>query len=170
MYPPTLKIHQITLKPYAPHDENAYVEMALDELSVRFMGGANGIEREERAVFKKIFELYKRNNKRWFWIWGVYKNDKLCGHFELKETIDTTDEELEIVYLTHPNERRKGIMLMVLTLIKQQQKHWNKRIIATVSPKNVASLALLEKWGVEKKELLTDKETGETYLKLRLHK
>jgi len=168
MLPPKFQTTFFTLKPYLPENEDRYLEIALDKVSLQYMGGATGIEEEERKLFKKIFQLYKTSKKRWFWIWGIYSNEELCGHLELKETEYTTDTELEIVYMIHPNERRKGIMSTVLSFLKGKQQGWQKRIIATVSPENLDSIRLLQKWGIEKTERLIDKETGEIFLKLTL--
>jgi len=147
------------LKAYNKRDEDRFVEIALDKMSTRFMGGSTGIDAEERKVFKKIFEVYQRNDKRWFWIWGIYKNDLLCGHLELKETEHTDKDELEVVFMVHPRERRKGIMFDVLVLLQENQKSWNRTIIATVNPENENSLSLFEKCGTVKKEQL---ENGQT--------
>ena len=99
MVPPILNSKHYSLKPYSPADEDRFVEISLDEVSTRFMGGANGNEQEERVLFKKIFEIYERKDERWFWVWGIYKDNLLCGHFELKETEHTNDNELELVYM-----------------------------------------------------------------------
>lgn len=168
MYPPEFKTKQFTLKQYAPEDEDRFVEMSIDPTSVQFMGGSTGKEAEERKLFRKIFEVYKRTDERWFWIWGIYTNKQLCAHLEMKETEHTNDGELEIVYMVHPEERRKGLMTAVLSLLKQQQKIWRKRIIATISPNNLNSIALLQKWGIDKKEILADPDTGEKYFKFLL--
>ncbi|TPN82872.1 GNAT family N-acetyltransferase [Aquimarina algicola] len=170
MLPPEFQTDFFSLKPYALENEDKYIEIVLDEFSIQYMGGSSGIEDDERKLFKKIFQIYNRNDERWFWIWGIYKNELLCGHLELKETEHTTDTELEIVYMIHPNERRKGIMSKVLSFIKEKQQDWKKRIIATVNPKNLDSITLLEKWGIEKTEILINSETGEEFLKLILKK
>jgi len=165
-YPPEFKTNRLIIKPYKPADEDRYVEIALDEVSTRFMGGSTGIEADERKLFRKIFDVYKQDNERWFWIWGIYKDDLLCGHLEIKETKSTNKDELEVVYMIHPDERRKGIMTEVLSLLKEQQKNWQRTIIATVNLKNLHSIALLKKCGTSKKEVLTNSETNEQYLKL----
>ena len=170
MYPPELKTQRFSLTPYSPQDEDRFVEMALDEASIRFMGGASGNELEERMLFKKILEMYKTENERWFWIWGIYKKNLLAGHLELKETEHTKENELEMVYMVHPHERRIGIMTEVLALLKKKQADWQKRLVATVSPDNLGSIALLKKWGIETEEALVDNETGKEYLKLLLEK
>ncbi len=168
MIPPEITANGIELKPYLPKDEESFVFMNLDEDVKRFMSGSEGIAEEERKLFKGIFEIYEGNDKRWFWIWGIYKNQRLCGHLELKETEHTQKDELEMVYMVHPKERRKGIITAVLTTLKQYQHVWKKRIIATVSPENKNSLGALEKWGIERREICIDRETAQEYLKLVL--
>lgn len=168
MHPPILHTHRFTLMPYRQEDEDRFVEIALDKTSMQFMGGATGDEEEERALFKKVLALYQKEDQRWFWIWGIYEKDLLCGHLEMKESEHTTEHELEIVYMIHPDLRRQGVMTEVLALLKQKQESWGKRIIATVSPNNNSSLSLLEKWGIEKKEMLINEEKGEEYFKLSL--
>ncbi len=170
MFPPTYQTQRFILKPYEPKDEERFIEIALDKESIHFMGGANGIEAEARELFQKILKTYplQDQDRRWFWIWGVYEDDRLCAHLEMKDTENTQPHELEIVYMVHPDARRKGLMTEVLLFLKSQQIEWNRRIIATVSPNNLNSLSLLEKWGIESKETLTDSETQKVYYKLIL--
>ncbi len=168
MYPPVFYTSRFTLKPYAAEDADRFVEISLDSVSTRFMGGSTGSEHEERRLFNKILQVYEQKDKRWFWIWGIYKDDLLCGHLEMKESAHTTDNELELVYMVHPNERRKGVMTEVMSFMKEKQHSWQRRIIATVSPENTNSILLLNKWGIAKKELLLNDETGKKYLKLTL--
>lgn len=170
MLPPTLKVNTYILKPYDADDEDRFVEMALDQEVIWYMDGANGQEEEERKLFKKIQEIYGKREEKWFWIWGIYQEDRLCGHVELKETSHTAENELEIVYMMHPAERRKGIMTAILFFIKNQQNHWGKRIIATVQPANRQSISLLKKWGIEETERIIDHDTREEYLKLTLRR
>jgi len=134
--------HQINkallLKPYEYTDENRFVEMSLDEQVIKYMDGASGEEEAERALFQKIFTIYSASaNTRIFNIWGIYKNDQLCGHLELKETADTTKAELEIVYMIHPAARRQGIMLKVLDYIKNNQTIWQRKGFVKVYLKTI---------------------------------
>ncbi len=169
MKPPIYQTPRFTLKAYTPKDENPFVAMCIDPVSVTFMGGAEGIEAQERELFQRISKLYEKENvTRWFWIWGVYEGEKLCAHLELKETGHTNPDELEIVYMVHPEHRRKGVMTEVLALLKENQVEWKRKIIATVSPKNIVSLSLLEKWGIDKQEVVKDSDGGDDYLKVWL--
>jgi RimJ/RimL family protein N-acetyltransferase len=156
MLPPVITTERLILKPYETSDEDIFVEIALDKDAQQFMGGVTPDEAEERRLFRKIFDIYNSNDPRWFWIWGIYEDNKLCGHFELKETVHTGPNELEIVYMIHPKERRRGIMSEVLKAFKGKQAEWNRTIIATTSPDNNASISLLRQWGIEEQELLPD--------------
>jgi len=77
MIPPTYQTQRFILKPYEPKDEDRFVEMALDAESVKFMGGSTGKEADERVFFQSIAKLYKRQDKRWLWVWGVYEDNCL---------------------------------------------------------------------------------------------
>ncbi len=171
MYPPHLKTNRFTLLPYRQKDEDRFVVMGLDPAVLQFMGGGadTADEAGERKFFQKIFTIYDdTESKRWFWIWGIYENDLLCGHFELKETQYTSEQELEIVYMTHPAARRKGLMREVLAFFKSNQKVWGKTIIATVSQQNSISIQLLEEWGITKKQLIDPKDGEESFWKFTL--
>jgi len=163
MRPPKLKTKRYKLSHYEDTHEDRFVEMGLDPLSIKFMGGASGIEAEERAMFKKIQSLYDSDGTRWFWIWAITQKNILCGHLELKETEHTNEDELEIVFVVHPDKRGEGIMTEVLQFLKSHQHNWKRRIISTVSPNNKASMALMNKWGIEKREVIEDEEDGDYY-------
>ena len=168
MFPPVINTTRFTLKPYGRHDEDAFIEIILDKEAQQFMGGVTPDEEVERRLFQKIFDIYESNDKRWFWIWGIYEGNRLCGHFELKETEHTNAGELEIVYMVHPKERGRGVMSEVLKAFKNRQSDWERIIIATTSPDNDISIALLKKWGIERQEILTDPDTAEQFYKFYL--
>jgi len=170
MLPPIYHTKRCTLKAYSKQDENRFVEISMNKQSVQFMGGASGIEQEERELFQKIIKIYDSNNPRWFWIWGIYLDGKLAGHLELKETKHTDDKELEVVYMIHPESRRQGIMKEVLLHLIGLQEDWNRRIIATVAKDNFPSISLLEKVGFGQKEEAEDEESEEGYWKMKWEK
>ena len=167
MLPPILKTKRYVIGRYSQEDETRYLEMALDPEAIKFMGGLSGMN-EEKERFQKIFKIYNSSDERWFWIWGVYKGGQLCAHVELKETEHTASNELEIVYMVHPEERRKGLMFEILKAIKENQFEWGRTIIATVSPENKQSLDLLQQWGVDRKQIFLSEDTGEQYYKMHL--
>jgi RimJ/RimL family protein N-acetyltransferase len=141
----------------------------LDHLVMEFMGNREGVGQAKHELFHKIFDVYDRQGQgRWFWIWGIYVEEQLCGHFELKETPHTQADELEIVYLLHPDARGNGLMHSILSFIKSIQGEWGRRLIATVSPDNKRSLSLLKKWGISHQEWISSDDGDGDYLKLRL--
>ncbi len=158
---------ELSIRPYERSDEDRFVEMSMDQEVIQYMSGTSGKEEEESALFQKIFTIYEgTSNARIFHIWGIYLKDQLVGHLELKETEHTTDKELEIVFMMHPDTRRKGIMRKVLRFIQNNQVFFHRRIIATVHSENKGSLKLLKKWGHSYPS--TYYEDGVKFLKLRL--
>ncbi|MEM1124167.1 MAG: GNAT family N-acetyltransferase [Bacteroidota bacterium] len=159
----------ILIKPYERSDEDRFMEMSVDQAVIQYMSGANGDEWEERQLFQKIFAIYDRTeNVPFFYIWGIYQNEQLVGHVELKETEHTSEKELEIVYMLHPDARRKGIMKTVLLFFQNNQFFFDRQIIATVHTDNEASLKLLKKWGYARKTYYIEDSTK--YIKIWLKK
>lgn len=168
MRPSLFKITKtITIKPYERSDEDRFVEMSMDQAVVEYMSGASGVEEEERALFQKIFTIYDRPSRDpIFYIWGIYFKDQLVGHLELKETEHTSDSELEIVFMMHPDARQSGIMKTVLLFFQNNQFFFDRQIIATVHGENKKSLNLLKKWGHSRREFY--EEEGVKYVKVWL--
>lgn len=166
METPVYHTENYSLKPYRLEDEDRYIEMILDPACQEYMGNIQADEAAEREFYKKIFEIYEKKWERWFWIWGIFEGDKLCGHLELKETQHTKADELEIVYMVHPEERKRGLMTEVLNFLKENQGTWARKITATVDLKNENSISTLKKWGIDSKEIL--EEEGEKFYKLVL--
>ncbi|MFK8105441.1 MAG: GNAT family N-acetyltransferase [Saprospiraceae bacterium] len=168
MLPLIYETQHLILRPYRRQDQVRFVEMFLDPSLAKYMDDHLKTEGEALDFFEKIFELYAAKMDSWFWVWGIYEKDKLCGHLEVKETEHTNATQLEIVYIIHFAERRKGLMTEVLAFLKKQSKIWKKQIIATVDPENTNSIALLQKWGITQQATLHDSATGAPYLKLSL--
>lgn len=169
MKPPVYFTKRLQLRPYIETDIDRYLETTIDPVSVQFMGNLNQSIQTERELFYRIFQLYKNSDSdRWFWVWAIVKEDIYCGHIELKQTPNTSFDELEIVYMIHPNERRKGFMKEVLEFFKNKQHIWKRKIIATINPENKNSKILLSHWGIEKEKLIIDKEDRQPFLKIWL--
>lgn len=167
MYPPTFEEKAFSLKAYTSQDEERFVEIMRDPKTREFMNGENETETYVRNLFQQVFDIYKnKDSKKWHWCWGIYKDDVLAGLVALKETHHTTKEELEIVYVIHPEFRRTGLMTKVLFFLGSKQEEWKRKIIATVKPRNKVSLQVLEKWGIKRKELI--KNDPEDYHKIQL--
>ncbi len=169
MKPPVYATGRFELRPYLPGDLERFIETGTQEDVIRYMGGTDEDPEVERKMFAKILSIYEKSEEdRWFWIWAISDQGKMVGHFELKETQYTNEGELEIVYMIHPEERRRGIMKDVLGFLKEQQHLWNRRIIATVSPQNLPSLSLLDSWGIEYKKTIEEPDSEGSFYKLLL--
>lgn len=167
MKPASFQVGKYQLKPYLPKDEDRFVEMNIDPQVAKFMDGGVGDAQAGKELFQKIFNLYaSTSSDRIFYVWGIYEEDKLCGHFELKETEHTAKDELEIVYMIHPAERGRGIMSTILNFFQKEQSIFGKNIIATVHPQNNTSLRLLEKWGIQTRKIIKNGE--DAFLKIWL--
>jgi len=165
MLPPILKTEGFILKAISQEDKEPYIELALDRVTQEFMGKRT--EAELQHSLPKVLAIYaKEESDRWHWIWGIYVDEKLAGYLELKDTEHTKEDELEVVYIIHPQFRRTGLMTSVLLFLKSKQVEWERRIIATVKPRHKASLGALEKWGIERKEIV--KHDPEDYYKIYL--
>ncbi len=168
MLPLTYQTQRFTLQPYRREDQARFVEMFLDPSLAKYMDDHLKTEAEAADFFEKIFKLYTTKTDKWFWVWGVYEAGQLCAHLEVKETEHTNAAQLEIVYIVHFAERRRGLMTEVLAFLKVQGKTWGRQLIATVDPQNANSLALLRKLGITQQETLHDPITEAPYLKLIL--
>lgn len=143
--------------------------MGTDTEVIRFMGGADGDVEKQTEIFWKIFKLYDEpaaNETKLFW--AIHEDKKLVGHVQLKPTIFTEGNELELVYMVHPDSRNKGVMNEVLALLKQVQAQWTTQIIVTIDFDNDISVRLMEKWGIVKREERIDPDDGVEYWKMWL--
>lgn len=143
--------------------------MTTDKEVMHFMGGADGDIEKQTKKFEKLLDVYEQpptSETKLFW--AIHQGQKLVGHVQLKPTDYTNKNELELVYMVHPDSRRKGLMTEVLNLIKQEQYRWKQQIIATIEFDNEISMRLLNNWGIIKKETQIDPEDGEHYWKVWL--
>ncbi|MDB4655885.1 GNAT family N-acetyltransferase [Flavobacteriales bacterium] len=169
MTPTTFHTARFTIRPYCLNDKTRFVEMGTDKEVVRFMGGADGDKVKQAQIFQKIFNLYSEpetNETKLFW--AIAEANKLVGHVQLKQTIFTEEDELEIVYMIHPDARNHGVMSEVLDFFKSNQQLWGKRIIATADFDNDISFRLLENWGIEKRDARIDPDDGVQFWKIWL--
>lgn len=167
MYPPVFATKTFSLQGYSLSHEERHVELMRDPTTRHFMDDEDETEEDVRNMFHKVFPIYEKSEStKWHWIWAIYKDSVFAGHLELKDTTHTTKEELEIVYAIHPEFRRIGLMTSVLFLLASKQEEWERKIIATVDPKNKVSLKVLENWGIDRIEIIQD--DGEDCHKIHL--
>lgn len=160
-----LSTKRTKLRKYLPADREVFADLFTDKEVVFFMGGPRCEEREDAYnLFDKTFQIYDKTlfPDRHFEIWAIEHGGAVIGHFELKKSRDTYDNELEIVYLLNKDHWGKGLMPEVLKEVNDYANKLGCRLIATVNPENENSMRVLKKIGIEKDEWITDEE-GRTY-------
>jgi len=146
------------LRKYTDQDREAFALLFTDK-EVNFYMGGEHCETPEDAynLFDKCFEIYAgKFPERYFEIWAVEFKNKIIGHAELKQTNNTTCNELEVVYLLDKNYQGKGFMTEILKELNEYAKRSGKQMIATVNPENEKSVRVLVKTGIEKEGWVTE--------------
>jgi RimJ/RimL family protein N-acetyltransferase len=146
------------LRKYTVQDREAFALLFTDKEVNFYMGGEHCETMEDvYKLFDKCFEIYSgKYPERYFEIWAVEFENKMIGHAELKQTNNTTDNELEVVYLLYKNYQGKGFMTEILKELNEYAKRSGKKMIATVNPENEKSVRVLVKTGIEKEGWITE--------------
>ncbi len=143
----TISTKHCILRRYSDDDRNEFCRIFTDESVMQYMGDGP-CESEEKAslLFDRIMEIYQKTDKH-FEIWAITIENRLAGHFELKQTVNTSQEELEIIYLLDKPYWGKQLMPEVVKEIKNYAAGYSKQLIATVNPENWNSIKVLERSG-----------------------
>ena len=152
------------LRKYKESDKNTFIQLFTDKEVNHFMGGAN-CETYEDAIelFEKGFKIYEGFfPDRHFELWAIEYENQMIGHFELKQTSNTSDSELEIVYMLGKEYWGKGLMPEIINEVNKYASGFGKQLIATINPENIKTVKALNKIGIEKEEW-TEDEDGEVY-------
>ena len=149
---------RIHLRKYTDDDRETVADFFTDADIGRYMGdGPSDTRNDAYTLFNKVLEIYGRENpSRHFEVWGIELDSDLIGHLELKSTVNTNKDELEVVYLLDKDYWGKGIMVEVLAALQKHASNFQKKIIATVKEQNHNSIRVLEKIGIEKMSRLKD--------------
>lgn len=152
------------LRKYEEGDRKVFADLFTDKEVNFYMGGQKCETREDAySLFDKCFEIYEGKFRgRHFEIWAVLYENNTIGHIELKQTNNTDEDELEVVYLLDKNFHGIGLMTEILQKINSYAGSHNKKLIATINPDNIKSLKVLEKTGIEKQGWINDAD-GKTY-------
>ncbi len=169
-HPPVFDFGRFKLRPYVKEDEQSVVNMFREPTAHEAMRKEIMTIQQAKNLFAKTQGIYSSDkSKRWFWIWGIEVDGKNQGHFELKETDNTKENELELVYMLMPEVRRQGILTKILERFKREQVVWDKKVIATVNRHNTVSIQLLDlKWGIESREKIFEEDEDDFYWKFVL--
>jgi len=139
------------LRKYQLSDKAIMIRLFMDEVVGEHMGnGPCEAEADALALFNKIMQLYEKSPvKRHFEIWAITVDGQFAGHFELKASQHTDDNELEVVYMLDQTYWGKGLMPEILQVINLHAQSFDKQLIATINPDNRKTVRALEKTGIE---------------------
>ncbi|WP_217198292.1 GNAT family N-acetyltransferase [Streptomyces buecherae] len=142
---PTLRTARMTLTPYRPEDEDAFVGLLRDEEVCRWMGQERAPEADLRAVFKVIMdEIYPQNR---FDLWAVWLDGAYVGHAEIKKTGNVDGYEMIAAFVRDSWGKGLGSEL-VTELIRYAARTLRvDRVYGMVGAENAASLALCARLG-----------------------
>ena len=159
-----INTNRTRLRKYEEKDKDNFAELFTDKDVNQFMGGQHCETKEDAyALFEKSFEIYNGLfPDRHFEIWAIEYEGKLIGHFELKQTNNTTGDELEVVYLLDKDYWGRGLMPEILNEVNKYASGMGKQIIATVNLDNTKTMKALRKMNIEKEGWVEDEE-GKVY-------
>lgn len=152
------------LRKYEEKDREKFADMFTDIEVNKYMGGQHCETKQDAyKLFEKSFEIYNGLfTARHFEIWGIEYEGKLIGHFELKQTNNTSGDELEVVYLLDKEYWGQGLMPEILIEVNKYASGLDKQIIATVNLDNTKTMKALRKLIIEKEGWIEDEE-GKVY-------
>ena len=146
------------LRKYLENDREKFADLSVDKDVNFFIGGKCETREEAYNLFDKMFMIYEgKLLPRHFEIWAIDVNNEYAGHFELKQTGDTDEDELEVVYFLEKKLWGQGIMPEIIIEINKYAGSMNKKLIATVSSENSKTLKALRKIGIQKQESLAER-------------
>lgn len=164
-----IKTKRTLLRKYSESDREIFADIFTDEEVSFHLGGPKTETRKDAyELFDKCFDVYRGYyTDRHFEIWGIEFENRLIGHFELKQTENTIQDELEIVYLLDKKYWGKGLMPEIIIEMKKYARSINKNLIATINPDNIKTANALKKTGIETEGWIKDSK-GKVY-KVRLN-
>ena len=155
------------LRKYRESDREKFADLSVDKEVNFFIGGKCETREEAYNLFDKVFLIYEGTLlPRHFEIWAIDVDNHYAGHFELKQTGDTEEDELEVVYFLDKKLWGKGLMPEIIAEINKYAGSMNKTLIATVSSENTNTMKVLRKIGIQKQEALDESDCNS--LKIRI--
>jgi RimJ/RimL family protein N-acetyltransferase len=140
-------------------DRQQFIELSVDKEVNHFMGGRCETREDANSMFDKVLDIYKGILlPRHFEIWAIDAGNEFAGHFELKQTDNTSGDELEVVYLLDKKFWGQGLMPEIINEINRYAGSMNKQLIATISSENKKTIKALGKIGIQKQEILADSD------------
>lgn len=136
---------QVSLRPYTRADREPLRALFSDAHVMKYVGDGKPMERDAAAAgLDKILSIYETDPA--FFIWTVREGDDYAGHAELK--CRKGRSEYELIYVLEKERWGHGLGGSVVDLLlSEARKRGIPFVIATVDPKNTASIAILRRRG-----------------------
>lgn len=133
------------LRPYEPGDEAAMLDVFADPLVMRYAGDGDALDRPGIAsLLQKILDIYRSDPE--FHVWAVEEEGGYAGHAELKRRRGRS--EYELVYFLRASLWGRGLGGRVVDRLLHEARALElQSVIATVDPRNAASIAILRRRG-----------------------
>ncbi len=154
-----IKTQRCLLRKYDKKDREPFAELSVDKEVNFFMGGKCETKDEAYEVFDKVFKIYGGALlPRHFEIWAIEIEGEYAGHFELKQTSNTAENELEVVYFLDKRYWGMGLMPEIINEMNVYAGTMSKQLIATASSENSKTMRALAKAGIQKQEYIEDED------------
>lgn len=167
-----LRTERTLLRRYTEKDRQIFAGLFTDREINFYMGGGHCATSEDAYnLFEKVFEIYKgKYEGRYFEIRGIEYEGKLIGHFELKQTDITEEDELEAVYLLDKKYWGRGLMPEILKHVNEYASGSGWKIVATINPENTKTVKALGKAGIESQNWIETPDGKTLKIVLKKHK
>ena len=154
MFNKDINTRRTLLRKYEPADQAEMTSLFMDKVVNHYMGnGPCKTKSQAFQLFERIMQLYEKPlADRHFEIWAIEIHKQLAGHFELKESEYTENDELEVVYMLYKIHWGQGLMPEILRAINAHAHTMNHQLIATIDPENMRTVRVLEKIGITRQK------------------
>jgi len=136
---------RISIEPIANVDEFSFSEwLDEDDSSRRFVSRSVPSYAGTRKLFHQICNMAVRDD---FFAWAQRTDEgTIMAYAELKRSEKVKETELELIYVVSELWRGKGIATsLVRDIVNRGAKEAQKKIVAYVSPSNIASRKVLSR-------------------------
>jgi RimJ/RimL family protein N-acetyltransferase len=154
--PPRERAGALALRPWTSADRAAWLALFGDAAVVRWMGDGVVDPEQDAAVFERLMTLPLGPSERFAFVYAAELAGEVVGHVELKRTAHTREGEWELVYALARRAWGQGHGTALARWAFETAHAQAKRVIATVSPDNAASLRILESLGLVVAEKLDE--------------
>ena len=149
------------LRAYERSDEAAMFGLFADPLVMRYVGNGEALDGAGVAsLLEKILDIYRTDPQ--FHVWAIEDDGGYVGHAELKRRRGRS--EYELIYFLRAAAWGRGLGSRVVDrLLEEARALQLPFVVATVDPRNGASIAILERRGFTPDAQLSEELGAQAY-------